>query len=380
MKQRTIETTAFDTESLPKLGNRFFIGNGYLGVRGTLEEYGKEALAAVNLAGIYDRYGDGWREPLNAPNPFWLQVYADGALTALPSMVPAEHTQRLDISTGIHSRTTRFQNGVTLHTERFAHMDKPHLLCLKARVETSRAANIRLISGIDADVWDIHGPHYSGMTLDEGNGVLYALGKTNENDTVAVCALPSLSLPCQQTDENKKSKNAAAFCFALSPGEAAELTVIACIYTSKDVPNPLWSATNGIRRRAYDTLKAESTACWRELWDDTRVRIEGDEDAELALNYSLYQLLCAAPRHTDSLSVPARGLSGQTYKGAVFWDTELFMLDFYLAALPKAAKSILRLPHRYAARRQGEGGAIWLSGRFLRMGKSGRRIRRVLGL
>ena len=69
---------------------------------------------------------------------------------------------------------------------------------------------------------------------------------------------------------------------------------------------------------------------------------KGDDKAMEALNYSLYHLHCIAPRHTDSLSIAARGLSGQTYKGAVFWDTEMFILDFFLMTEPKVAKSLMK--------------------------------------
>ncbi|MDE6055778.1 MAG: glycoside hydrolase family 65 protein, partial [Lachnospiraceae bacterium] len=52
--------------------------------------------------------------------------------------------------------------------------------------------------------------------------------------------------------------------------------------------------------------------------------------------------LSIAPFHAESLSIPARGLSGQTYKGAVFWDTEMFMLDFFLNCQPGVARTLLR--------------------------------------
>lgn len=45
------------------------------------------------------------------------------------------------------------------------------------------------------------------------------------------------------------------------------------------------------------------------------------------MRYSIYHLLILENvkyRH----SIPARGLSGQTYKGAVFWDSEIFILPF----------------------------------------------------
>ena len=40
-------------------------------------------------------------------------------------------------------------------------------------------------------------------------------------------------------------------------------------------------------------------------------------------------------------SIPARGLSGQVYKGAVFWDTEMFMIDYYIHTEPQIAKTLL---------------------------------------
>ena len=57
----------YDPESSVQDGNRFLIANGYMGIRGTVEEADRSMLPAVNLAGLYDRNGDLWREPVNAP-------------------------------------------------------------------------------------------------------------------------------------------------------------------------------------------------------------------------------------------------------------------------------------------------------------------------
>ena len=342
MRNHIIRTTSCSSEQLPDLGNRFLIGNGYMGIRGTMEEYSKEQLVAVNLAGIYDRFGDGWRESLNAPNPFWLRLYVNETLTALPAMAPAVHSQELDILSGIHRRTTEFINGVTLRTERFAHMKNQHLLCMKAILNANRPVQLQLHYGIDADVWDIHGPHYAEMALGETDGILSALGTTNEGDAVAVCAVPSINVPNTRNIKIQHLKQETIFTFSLEANTTAELTVVACIFTSKESRNPLEAARSGLHGRNYETLKTESADIWRNLWDTAAVDIDGDDEAELAMNYSLYHLMSIAPRHASSLSVPARGLSGQTYKGAVFWDTEMFMLDFYLATLPDVAKTVLR--------------------------------------
>lgn len=71
----------FVKEDIPWNGNRFLTGNGYFGIRGTLEEYAKEHMCAVNMAGIYDRAGDAWRESVNAPNPLYTYVVVNGKNT-----------------------------------------------------------------------------------------------------------------------------------------------------------------------------------------------------------------------------------------------------------------------------------------------------------
>ena len=54
----TLEKTGYDPDRSLSDGNRFLTANGYMGVRGTLAEAGKEACPAVDLAGVYDRNGD----------------------------------------------------------------------------------------------------------------------------------------------------------------------------------------------------------------------------------------------------------------------------------------------------------------------------------
>lgn len=77
-------------------------------------------------------------------------------------------------------------------------------------------------------------------------------------------------------------------------------------------------------------------------WDISKIKIDGDDEAMYALNYSIYHLNCIAPREMKGKSIAARGLSGQVYKGAVFWDTEMFMLDYYLYTEPKIARALVK--------------------------------------
>ena len=91
----------------------------------------------------------------------------------------------------------------------------------------------------------------------------------------------------------------------------------------------------------YETLLGRSSEVWENYWAVSDVEIEGDPEGQFALRYSIYQLLIIAPAHSDKLSIPARGLSGQVYKGAIFWDTEIFMLPFFIYTNPSIARNLL---------------------------------------
>ena len=125
-----IKQAGFSLDDTADLGNRFLVGNGYLGVRGTMEEYGKAQLVAVNLAGIYHKVGDAWREPLNAPNPFFARLSRQGNPVDVPDAKPDAHSQWLDIQHGVHGRETVFGD-ITIRAERFACMDNVHLLAMR---------------------------------------------------------------------------------------------------------------------------------------------------------------------------------------------------------------------------------------------------------
>ena len=127
----TITNHDYLQETVADNGNRFLVGNGYLGIRGTLEEHGKDQLTAVNLAGIYDQVGTGWREPLNAPNPLHTVLSVGGKTLALPETEPLEHMQSLDYRHGIFSRRTVWSvkgETVTVESRRVAHMADQHLI------------------------------------------------------------------------------------------------------------------------------------------------------------------------------------------------------------------------------------------------------------
>lgn len=336
-----IEQTILDQEAIPDNGNRFLVGNGYMGVRGTLDEHGAKELAAVNLAGIYDRVGDGWREPLNAPNPLHTLVRAGGA--SLADRPVRSHVQRLDFRRGIASRETVWdtaQGQVKVASRRIAHMAKSHILSAQYTVSADKPVEIELFADIDRDIWEIYGPHYEGFQLQQEGDALLCLAKVqNGRDQVAVGRQCTLSRGAERT----AGEGSFTYRLTLEPGRPVTLTSVCAVYTTADTPDPLGAVKEELAQAAgWDELLESHERAWEAIWAKGAVEIEGDPDAQDQINYSLYHLNSIAPRHRDDLSIAARGLSGQTYKGAVFWDSEMFILDYFLYTQPEVARSMVR--------------------------------------
>lgn len=89
-----------------------------------------------------------------------------------------------------------------------------------------------------------------------------------------------------------------------------------------------------LQREGFDACLAAHEACWERIHALSTVTLEGDETASQALHASQYHLNSIAPRHHGSMSIPARGLSGQTYKGAIFWDSEIFFFPMFVYTQP----------------------------------------------
>lgn len=382
-----ISETAYDPRRNTDNGNRYLIGNGYMGVRGTLEEFTKEQLAAVNLAGLYDQVGDGWREPLNAPNPLYVELTVDDVKLTVLEQQPAEHELKLHFREGVLYRKTSWdvaKGRVRLETERFADMETPHYLYMRYAVTADHDCRLSILTGIDGDVWDIYGPHYRQFRMEEEEGSLCAAASIQE-DRITVRIREKLWLQAGRRHKEgvieediikegvikedivekgfikervieediadgtvkisdvivEDRKIMRRLTYALLEGEWLILIKAVHIATDQD-EEPRMPEIFGGMRYLYPQRKAAQLASWQEFWEKAAVTIEGDDRAMRALNYSLYQLHSAAPRHSSHLSIPARGLSGQTYKGAVFWDTEMFMLPFFLYTEPQVARSLIR--------------------------------------
>jgi trehalose/maltose hydrolase-like predicted phosphorylase len=351
MGWKIIETNQLTPKDVDRQGNKLLTGNGYIGYRGTLEEFNKEQKTATIVSGLYDQVGDQWREPVNLPNGCFVQVlYKGEVLHALTSKV-LEHTQSLDMQNAIHERETVFETTdgirIAVHARRFASLARRHLICMEYSVSADRECEVDIETGIDGDVWDLNGPHLRNICAMEKDGLISICAVTHENGIrVAVSEAITFTNARQFSGEERSADDFKILRklnqVNIQNGFTFYKFISHCVGLESN--NPLEDSRGMCQQAAelgFDGLFAEHAKFWSERWADCDIQIEGDFSAQQALRFSMYHLLSIVPTYTAAASIPARGMSGQMYKGAVFWDTEIFMLPFFTHVFPSMARNLL---------------------------------------
>jgi trehalose/maltose hydrolase-like predicted phosphorylase len=128
-------------------------------------------------------------------------------------------------------------------------------------------------------------------------------------------------------------------------GQVAELDRIAAVAradTPQDDPTePAAAALARNRALGWRAVLAAHEADWDARWTASEVRIEGDDESQEVLRFAEYHLTIAANPRDERVSIGARALTGDVYLGHVFWDTETYLLPFYTAVWPEAARALL---------------------------------------
>jgi trehalose/maltose hydrolase-like predicted phosphorylase len=128
-------------------------------------------------------------------------------------------------------------------------------------------------------------------------------------------------------------------------GQVAEFDrIVAVARADSTEDDPVAPACTALARNSalgWRAILAEHEATWKARWMASDVIIEGDDESQQAVRFAVYHLTSAANPGDERVSIGARGLTGDAYLGHVFWDTEIYLLPFYTAVWPEAARALL---------------------------------------
>ncbi|NJL65468.1 MAG: beta-phosphoglucomutase [Methylacidiphilales bacterium] len=341
--------TRFDPEKIHHRETVFTIGNGYLGTRGTFEESYPRATNATILQGVYDDVPIVYTELANCPDWLPLLVIIDGDRFRLDRGEIISYERKLDLRRGVLSRFIRWRspNGKTvdLQFERFASLADPNVLCLRCQIKPVD------FSGLIEVQASINGyPENQGFNhwevIDQGkydkNAWLHLRTRGSRINLGIATGLTVNDAEASLQVTNPPGYPTLIAAFQGTSGQAVTVEKTVTIFTSRDTGNPLQAAQEKLAALSpYPILLKEHQQAWEQVWDKSDVAVEGDVRAALAIRYNLFQLLISAPANDDKVSIPAKTLSGFGYRGHVFWDTEIFILPFFIYTQPALARNLL---------------------------------------
>lgn len=91
---------------------------------------------------------------------------------------------------------------------------------------------------------------------------------------------------------------------------------------------------------SFDQLLALQKKTYTAFWAKSDIQITGNGQLQKGLRFNLFQLFQNAGRDGVT-NYPAKGLTGPGYEGHYFWDTEMYLLPFFIYTQPKIAKALL---------------------------------------
>jgi trehalose/maltose hydrolase-like predicted phosphorylase len=355
-----LEEFPFHAEKLKYYETIFTIGNGYLATRGSFEE-GYEADSPSTLVhGIFN-HAPGVLVPelVNVPNWLPIHITIDGTPFKLvnqndttlnpPDGAVIGYRRTLHMNHALLKREVLFRAAsgaiVRLIFERFASLSDVHVLAQRVQIiPVDGAPEIRVESFIDTDVSNNGARHWLPDTQAVSDGDLIGVEVTTGQSGYKVGIASKMLCDASEGITPGIQEGSPHSLIEFDLTEPVILDNFTAVYTSRDVEQPLHTAQEKVREAArlgYAQLFADHCAEWDQYWEGSDVEIEGDEVSQLAIRFTQYHILIAAPRHDDDVSIGAKTLSGLGYKGHVFWDTELFILPPLTLSQPQLARNLL---------------------------------------
>lgn len=151
------------------------------------------------------------------------------------------------------------------------------------------------------------------------------------------------SVPCETTYDTAAECLTARHQLTVSEGQTVTLTRYTILCDSRRYASPEEDAAGQMAEvTALDLaeLYRQQEAYLEKFWEQSSLEIEGDDQLQLSVRFSLYQLLQSAGRDGCS-NIAAKGLSGEGYEGHYFWDTEMYELPFFALTNREQAKNLL---------------------------------------
>lgn len=358
-----ITETRFEPENGRDSESIFAMGNGMMGLRANFEErYSGDTLQGTYVAGVYypDKTVVGWwkngypeyfAKVPNAPSWTGIEVTVDGESLDLAVCKIQSFRRVLNMKEGVLTRTftAMMPSGRTVVVTacRFLSMSDPETAALTYSVTITGGDGVIVLKPyLSADVhnedanygekfWEngsaeIDGPRVvvTAQTRKTAFVVATAMENVFYSDGKQVKAMP---VPVANRDVASIT-----FEHRYRSGETVEVRKYVAVLSSLNHPvegiskNAMKRAGEAARK-GFDTMLESHKNAWNEKWERGDIIIKGDIEAQQGIRFNIFQLNQTYTGEDPRLNIGPKGFTGEKYGGSTYWDTEAFVLPFYLS-------------------------------------------------
>lgn len=356
---------AFDPENLGKCEAIMCQGNGYLGLRCAADEFNPGEQRNLFVAGTFNKFdADEVTELPNAADVTRLDLRLDGAAFSLCRGEASEYDRALHLKTGEVVRRMLWRSpegrAYRLEFRRFVSLARLHVIGQKLTVTPlDGAARLELKGGINGQMTNSGSQHFSEGDKRLYQGLYMQYTQTTEQSRIDFVLNTAFRFALDGTAQTEsgfivmdRRCIAQEFTLDIPAGKTLTVEKLSTVYTSRDREAEgmsfaaLQAAALAGEQQAcaagYDALLAESAEAWQQkVWANVPVTVESENPFDqLAVRFAQYHFYVMTPAHDPRMSIGAKGLSGEAYKGHTFWDNEIFTLPYFIFSAPDIARSL----------------------------------------
>jgi alpha,alpha-trehalose phosphorylase len=371
----SVREPAVDVDHLGVTEALFSLGNGYVGVRGTLDEgepcefhgtFHAGVFATVPLSSPEGGYGhpEEGQAMVGVADATPLRLLVDGVVLDLGEQAADEHHRELDLRTGTLERVMRWAppSGPTVEVRSTRIVSLSHRSVLAVRYQVTALtgpAHVVLRSDLAgvvdrpevrkddprvaealAEPFEVLRQRHTGT-----GGVITA--RTRRSGLGAAAAVDHRVIEGEGvlTTDEADHRVTTTLVAHLAPGDAVTVLKVAGYAwshasSSSALESAALAAVDAGLDLGWDGLLASQREVLDRFWSEADVEVDGDPELQSALRYNLFQLLCASAC-TSGAPVGAKGLTGLGYDGHTFWDIEGFVLPALTLLQPEVARRLL---------------------------------------
>jgi maltose phosphorylase len=370
----------FHPESNRESESIFSIGNGYMGQRANFEEhYSGDCHQGSYVAGVYypDKTRVGWwkngypeyfAKVLNAPNWIGIDISVDSVPIDLAKVTINSFKRILNMKEGYLERQFNISiskgKTLTLSSKRFLSMAEPDLGLIKYSVKPDNfSALVSYTVYLDSDVRNKdtnYGKKFWKEVFREvvdGKGILTA--RTMKTDFYVTTGMKYLLLKnnkpahfkAKLIDRPKYVANE----FSVTAEKGEELVFYKFVSVVSSLNHDKKELNEVVNKRldfavkvGYEKLFEDHKSEWEKIWSNSDVVIEGDVAAQQAIRFNIFQLNQTYTGKDERLNIGPKGFTGEKYGGSTYWDTEAFVLPFFLKTAPhQVGRNLLLYRHKH---------------------------------